>query len=251
MTATCLGRIAMDFNTGRGSGDPSRRPDDSSAPLFGSGEVNPPRSPSGPTPGSSGDEFNLSDPVGSFVRTTVGVLTRPKEFFRGMARRGDFINPAVYALICGFISAVLGGLVGLVFDSVFSGLGGGEVAVGGSIATYLVAVILAPIYTALGLLFTAGVYHLLVLLLVRPSNGGFEATFRVVCYVSAIQLLTWIPIVNIIALIYGLYLAYFGIQEVHATTNQRAAAVVAIPVLVAILLAILFGAALAALFALA
>ena len=69
--------------------------------------------------------------------------------------------------------------------------------------------------------------------------------------VSVIQLLTWIPIVNIIAGIYGLYLAYFGIREVHATTNQRAAAVVAIPVLVVILLAILFGAALAALFALA
>lgn len=98
------------------------------------------------------------------------------------------------------------------------------------------------------MLILSGVYHLLVLALVRPSNAGFEATFRVVCYVSAIQLLTWIPILNIIAGIYGLYVAYFGIREVHATTRQRAAAVVAIPVLVLIVLAILFGAVLAALF---
>ncbi|QIN79049.1 hypothetical protein GBA65_11550 [Rubrobacter marinus] len=222
----------MDFNTGRGSGEPSRRPDDSSSPLFGSGETGPPRSPAGPSPGGSGGEFSLSDPINSFVRTTVAVLTRPKEFFRGMSRQGDFINPGVYGLICGFISALLGGLVGLVFGSVFSALSGAEAATG--IGGFLVGVILAPIFTAIGLLITAGVYHLLVLLLVRPSNGGFEATFRVVCYVSAIQLLTWIPIVNIIAAIYGLYVAYFGIREVHATTNQRAAAVVALPVLVVI-----------------
>lgn len=161
-------------------------------------------------------------------------MTKPKEFFRGMARQRDFINPAVYALICGFISAVLGGLVGLVFGSIFFALIGNEAAAGSGILNFLFGVILAPIYIAVGLVITAGIYHLLVLLLVRPSNGGFEATFRVVCYVSAIQLLTWIPIVNIIAVIYGLYVAYFGIREVHATTNQRAAAIVALPVLVVI-----------------
>ena len=46
-------------------------------------------------------------------------------------------------------------------------------------------------------------------------------------------------------------MAYCGIREVHATTRQRAAAVVAIPVLVLIVLAILFGAVLAALFSMA
>ena len=236
----------MDFNTG-GSGGSRRGSNDPSKPLFGdAGAQRPSQGPVGET----GSEFNISDPVGSFVRTTVGVLTKPKDFFRGMARQGDFLNPAVYALICGFISAVLGALVGLVFGSVFSAATGTEAATGG-IVSVVIGVILAPIFTAIGLLVTAGIYHLLVLLLVRPSNGGFEATFRVVCYASAIQLLTWIPIVNIIAAIYGLYVAYFGIREVHATTNQRAAAVVAIPVLIAILLAILFGAALAALFALA
>src|SRR5215207_6763096 len=117
----------------------------------------------------------------------------------------------------------------------------GEAFVGGVLG-FVLAVILSPVYTAVGLLILSGVYHLLDLALVRPSNAGFEASFRVVCYVSAIQLLTWIPILNIIAGIYGLYVAYCGIREVHATTRQRAAAVVAIPVLVLIVLAILFGA---------
>ena len=239
----------MDFNTGRGSNGPSRGPNDSSAPLFGSGQTDPSR-PSGSSAGGAGNEFTLSDPLGSFVRTTLGVLTRPRSFFRGMARQGDFINPAIYAVICGFISAVLAGLIALVIGSTLTGITGLDVGLGGGVLGFVFGVILAPVYTVAGLFISAGIYHLLVLLLVRPSNGGFEATFRVVSYVSAIQLLSWIPIVNLIALIYGLYVAYFGIQEVHATTRQRAAAVVAIPVLVAIFLIILFSIVLAALFSL-
>ena len=241
----------MAFNTG-GSG--GQNPNDPSRPLFG-GESprtspGPARGPTDPT-GSSGGEFNLSDPVGSFIRTVRNVLLRPVDFFRGMARQGDFLNPAIFAVVCGLISSVLGGIVGPVITPLFSDAGGtGEAFVGGVLG-FVLAVILSPVYTAVGLLILSGVYHLLDLALVRPSNAGFEVTFRVVCYVSAIQLLTWIPILNIIAGIYGLYVAYCGIREVHATTRQRAAAVVAIPVLVLIVLAILFGAVLAALFSMA
>ena len=235
----------MDFNTG-GSG--GQNPNGPSRPLFG-GEGRPARGPvGGGPPGGTGREFNLSDPVGSFVRTVRNVLLSPAQFFRGMARGGDFLNPAVFALICGVISALLSGLVGLVLTPLFSGAGGTGEALAGGVVGFVLGVILSPIYAAVGLLITAGVYHLLVMALVRPSNAGFEATFRVVCYVSAIQLLAWIPILNIIAVIYGLYVAYLGIREVHSTTSQRAAAVVAIPVFVVIVLALLFGALLAALF---
>ena len=83
----------MDFNTG-GSG--GQNPNDPSRPLFG-GE-SPRTSPSGPT-GGIGGEFTLSDPVGSFVRTSVSVVTQPTNFFRGMVRQGNFANPMVFALI--------------------------------------------------------------------------------------------------------------------------------------------------------
>ena len=239
----------MDFNTG-GSG--GQNPNDPSRPLFGGEATRPARGPVGGGPaGGPGSEFNLSDPVSRFVSTVVRVLTQPSNFFRGMARGGDFLSPAIFALICGLLSGVLAGIVGLVFAPLFSGAGGIGEAFAGGVVGLVLGVILAPIYSAVALLLTAGVYHLLVLALVRPANAGFEATFRVVCYTSAIQLLTWIPILNIIAGIYGLYVAYFGIREVHATTQQRAAAVVAIPVLAVIVLAVLFGAALAALFSVA
>jgi hypothetical protein len=237
----------MDFNTGSGS----RRPEDESRPLYG-GEAGRQRPPGGPPRGpaaSSGEEFNLSDPVGSFIRTVQGVLLNPVSFFRGIAKQGDFVNPAIFALICALISALLGGIISLALSPLFAGPGdtAGETLAGGVVG-FVLTVILSPIYTAVGLLIGAGIYHLLVLLLVRPGNAGFEATFRVVCYVAAIQLISWIPIVNILAAIYGIVLSVFGIREVHSTTTGRAVAIVLIPVAVVLLLVFLLIALGAALF---
>jgi hypothetical protein len=92
------------------------------------------------------------------------------------------------------------------------------------------------------LLIGAGIYHLLVLLLVRPSHAGFEATFRVVCYHAAVQLISWIPIVNFVAGIYAVALSLLVIREVHNTTTGRALVIVLIPVAVVLLLVLLLGA---------
>jgi hypothetical protein len=229
----------MDFNTGSGGG----RPDDESRPLYG-GEAGgttgrPPRS----SAASPAGEFSLQDPVGSFVSTARGVLLNPTSFFRSIARRGDFVNPAIFALICALISALLGGLISLIFAPFLAGPGdtAGE-ALAGGVVGFILTLILSPIYTAVALLIGAGIYHLLVLLLVRPNHAGFEATFRVVCYVAAVQLVSWIPIINFIAGIYAIFLSVIGVREVHNTTTGRAVAIVLIPVAVVLLLVIIFGA---------
>lgn len=237
----------MDFNTG-GSG--GQNPNEPSRPLFGGEPTGPPRGPTGGGPsGGTGGEFTLSDPVGSFVRTVRNVLLSPTSFFRGIARRGDFVGPLVFALICALISGVLSGILGFLFALI-----GGDI--GTAILTLILGIVLTPIYAVVALFVIAGIYHLLVLLLAGSGNAGFEATFRVVAYSFAIQLVTWvaaIPIIGtiiaLIAAIYGLYVSAFGIRELHSTTMQRAAAVVAIPVLVAIVLGVLFSAVLIAIFA--
>ena len=229
----------MDFNTGSSGG----RSDDESRPLYGGETGGPARgTPRGPA-GSPGGEFSLQDPVGSFVSTARGVLLNPTSFFRGIARQGDFLNPAIFALICALISALLGGLVSLLLAPFLAGPEdtGGEALAGGLVG-FIVTLILSPIYTAVALLIGAGIYHLLVLLLVRPSHAGFEATFRVVCYVAATQLVSWIPIVNIVAGVWAIVLSVFGIREVHNTTTGRALAIVLIPVAVVLLLVLLLGA---------
>jgi hypothetical protein len=210
--------IHVDFNTESGGSG-------------GSGGA--PRRVSG---GASGGEFNYSDPIQSFVNTVRNVVTAPAGFFRGIRREGDFVNPLIFAIICYEVSAILGGIIALAFGS--RGFGG-----------FLASIIFAPIGAAIGLFIGAGILHLLVMLIVGSRNSGFEGTFRVGAYSSVTSLVSWIPIIGVIASLYGIYIAIMGIREVHSTTTGRAALVVLIPVVLVIILAVLIlGAALLAIF---
>ena len=189
----------MDFNTGTGGGggspsEPSSRPPRASA-------------------GAVGGEFNYQDPVQSFISTAREVLLRPAVCFRSIQRRGAFVNRLTFGVVCSVISAVLSGVLGFLVALVL-----GNQDLGGAIIGLFTGIILSPIYAVIALFVGAGIWHLLVLLLVGQGNAGYEATFRVAAYVSAIQLITWVAaipilgwIIALIALIYGLYVAYFGI----------------------------------------
>jgi hypothetical protein len=106
--------------------------------------------------------------------------------------------------------------------------GGSMVAV---IVVILAVLVLAPLLVLVGLYISAAIYHVLVWIFVRPADTGFEATLRVVAYISAVDLLSWIPVVGLLASLYGLYLAFVGIREMHGTTTGRALAVISLPVI--------------------
>jgi hypothetical protein len=59
----------------------------------------------------------------------------------------------------------------------------------------------------------------------------FEATFSVIAYASITDVLSWIPVVGIIANFYGLYLIYLGFREVHRLSARRSVAGVVAAVL--------------------
>jgi hypothetical protein len=217
----------MDFNTGGGTGSPG-----------GSSE-----GPGGPSPGPSDSaaaiEFRYTDPLQTFIATVRAVVLRPVDFFRGILRRGDLINPLIFAIICYEVSAILGGLLRV------AGIGATNQGVGGFLGT----IIFAPILAAIGLFIGAGILHLLVMLIVGSRNAGFEATFRVVAYSAVTGLVSWIPFIGGLLSLYGIYLGIVGIREVHNTTTGKAALVVLIPAAVIILLGLLlFSAILFAVF---
>jgi hypothetical protein len=219
----------MDFNTGTG------------------GTGGSPSEPSSPPPrpsAAAGGEFNYQDPVQSFISTVQRIVLDPVNFFRGIPPRGDFINPLIFAIICYVVSAILGGIIALALGA--QGFGG-----------FLTSIILAPIGAAIGLFIGAGIFHLLVMLIVGSPNAGFEGTFRVGAYLGVVQLVAWlsaIPILGVIVglavFLYSLFLGVVGIREMHSTTTGKAALVVFIPVVVFGGLALLIvGAALFAVFA--
>jgi len=185
--------------------------------------------------GRPGAEFNLQDPVNSFISAVRALILSPVGFFRGIPRQGNFVNPLIFVVICALVSGILSGIIGFLISLVFRSQG-----FGGALASLIGGIILAPIGALIALFIASGVFHLFVLLLVRPSNAGFEATLRVVSYSSVTRLINWIPIIGwIVGFVWGIVLWIFGIREVHATTTGKAVLVVLIPAVVLLILGFL------------
>lgn len=194
---------------------------------------------------SAGGEFNLSDPVSSFVWTVRSLVTAPAAFFRGMPRNAGLKNPLAFAVICSLVAAAPAALLVLLFG-LLAGLSGDAASAVGAFVGAVGVLLLYPIATVVGLFVGAGIYHLLVVLLLRTSQTGFGSTFRVAAYGSfpnALGFLAFIPILGILAglaiAVYSIILYVLGIREAHATTTGRAALVVLAPVAVAIILSVM------------
>jgi len=192
---------------------------------------------------TSGEEFSFSDPINSFVDVVRWVILQPARFFAALPRRGSLLNPLVFALICIEISAILGGLMVLVgtqqnpgFNPHPQNIGLPSLFAPGS---PVVSIVLAPVWGAIGIFVAAAIQQLLVRLVVGTRNSGYGATFRVASYTQVTGLVNWIPIVGPLLALYGVYLAVLGIREVHETTTGKAALVILIPFVVALLVALL------------
>jgi hypothetical protein len=188
---------------------------------------------------SEGD-YDLSNPVESFVDTVRRVVLQPVGFFAGLPRSGSFLNPLVFALICTEIAVILGGILGLVGvrEGFVAGYGF-QVPENQDFGEFIGSVIFAPIGSAISVFVIAGIAHLLVMLIVGATNSGFRATFRVASYASVTSLVSWIPIIGGLLGLYGIYLAVVGIREMHQTTTGKAVIVVLFPVILILVLALL------------
>ena len=186
---------------------------------------------------TSGGDYDLSDPVGSFVDVVRRVAFRPAAFFAGLPRQGSLLSPLVFALICIEVSVILVGLL------TFLGVPGGITSLFGvrgnqGFLAFVGGLVLTPIAGAVGVFLTALVTHLLVALVVGSRHSGFGATFRIVAYSSVTALVGWIPFIGWIASLYRLYLATVGIREMHSTTTGRALLVVLLPALLILVLVV-------------
>ena len=189
---------------------------------------------------TSGGDYDLSNPLESFVETVRRVVLQPVGFFAGLPRSGSLLNPLVFALICTEISVILGGILRLVGvrEGFVAGYGF-QVPENQDFGEFIGSVIFAPIGGAISVFVIAGIAHLLVMLIVGATNSGFGATFRVASYASVTSLVSWIPIIGGLLGLYGIYLAVVGIREMHQTTTGKAVIVVLFPVILILVLALL------------
>jgi hypothetical protein len=191
---------------------------------------------------SAGGDYDLSDPLNSFVDVVRRVVFQPSAFFAGLPRQGSLLSPLVFALVCTEISVLLVGLL------TFLDVPGGVTWLFGArgdqgFLAFLGGLVIAPIAGTVGVFLTALVTHLLVILVVGSGHSGFGATFRIVSYSSVTSLLGWLPFFGWIFSLYRLFLATVGIREMHATTTGKALLIVVLPaILILALVVVVVGA---------
>ena len=163
---------------------------------------------------------NLQDPIqpepsGSgllrgFLSTAKAVLLSPRRFFPSMPVEGGLLGPYVFFLFCTTFSFVVSICLTL--------------ATSGSISPWILLVMFVAIWMPF---VSAGILNFLFTKLLR-TGGSYEATFRVVCYSSAVNLFAWFPVFFVILLFqfYEIYLSALGLSIVHRVSVGQALLVV-------------------------
>jgi hypothetical protein len=150
-------------------------------------------------------------------QTAIKVITTPADFFKSMPKTGGFVEPLVFMAIMGAI----GGLIAAVAS--FMGLGGMGMGMGG--AQGLLALIMVPLFVAIGGFISAAILFVIWKLL--GSQENYEVAYRCVAYMSAL-----IPITSVLGLIpyvggaagiaVMVYYTVIASTEVHGIAAQKA-----------------------------
>jgi hypothetical protein len=172
------------------------------------------------------DEYDTARPLRSFAATAARVLFRPRSFFARLDPEGSFLTALAFASgyvgVYAALSTISSALVEVALHGAtlaFPNVVGATLAnIGASILAVWVLLPLAAV-----------VYHLFIRLLVGSVNHGFRATFRVLAYAGAADLVGWVPFVGLLlAGLWALYLGAVGLRELHATSFGRALAALAL-----------------------
>ena len=166
-------------------------------------------------------------------------LFSPGTLFSTMTYTGGMKEPLAFGLLVGSIGSMFslfwqflmfsGGIAS------FGVLVSDQFPIGLVFAIFLVVV---PIFVTVGIFLYATVLHLL-LLVVRGGENGYEATFRVVSYSQAAQLVGLVPLIGgWIGGIWQLIIQVIGLREIHGTSYLRVVLAFLIPVVLLILLAV-------------
>ncbi len=239
-------------------------------PSFSFPPPAPPAAPPPPPPfGGAGDAggprlpWEERDRLGflnALIDTVKLIVTAPGDAFSRLRPDGDLIWPLIFGLVFSWIGQFFSQIWSLIFGSAMQSLTSGfgdleGIATFGatSIVQVIVMLVLWPVFFAIIVFLSSGLYHLFLMLVggVEESPLGFEGTLKVVAYSQVVQLANVVPILGfLIVLVAMVILLVVGFTAVHKTTQGKALIAVLIPLTlccICVFVGILFfGAALAA-----
>ncbi len=220
----------------------------------------PPGGGSGDGPRLPWDDRDRLGFVGAFIETVKLTVTAPGDAFRRLRADGDYFGPLFYGLILSWIGMFFGQLWNLLMGSALTSMmgdfGAMGMAAGTSLVQMVVVLVVWPFIYAIILFLSAGIYHLCLMLVggVGDSPTGFEGTFKVVAFSAVTNLCNIVPFIGgLIALVWMIILLTVGFTEAHRTSQGKALAGALLPIvfccLCGVLIAVIFGASIAAMIA--
>jgi len=180
-------------------------------------------------------ERTISGYPRAFAQTFLDVLTNPKGFFSAMPVGHGLVKPLLFFLI--IIQAValsqsIWQLLGIVPSSMITE------NLGQSLQAALV-LILYPLEVCVFLFLDTAINHFF-LRLFKADTKGFEGTFRAEAYSAAPMLLIIIPYIGLpLAMIGVTVYKFLGLRHVHGASNKQVLAVLVLPMLLAVTVAII------------
>jgi len=140
------------------------------------------------------------------------VLLSPKTFYLNFKVDGPLREPAVFALLVGAVSGVLGAAVALASNLLFGDFDAGD------LRAALVGALLFAVLSPIGVGVTAAVYLLSIRTFVGKVSG-FAEVYRMAAYTASALVFAWIPILGAFAFTYALMvLMGIGIQSAYRTS---------------------------------
>jgi hypothetical protein len=163
-------------------------------------------------PSDRAPEFDLRRPFASAIAVIVVVLFSPRSFYLNFKIEGPIREPAVFVLLVGAVSGVLGAAVALVSNLLFGDFGAED------LRSALVGALLFAVLSPIGVGLTAGVYLLSIRTFVGKVSS-FAEVYRMAAYAASALVLAWIPILGAFAFTYALMvLMGIGIQSAYKTS---------------------------------
>lgn len=163
-------------------------------------------------PSDKAPEFDLRRPLASAFAVIRSVLVSPRSFYLNFKVDGPLREPAVFVLLVGVVSGVLGAAVALASNLLFGDFDAGDVRAA------LVGALLFAALSPVGVGVAAGVY----LLSIRTFVGrvsSFAEVYRMTAYAASALVFAWIPVLGAFAFTYALMvLMGIGVHSVYKTS---------------------------------
>jgi hypothetical protein len=157
-------------------------------------------------------EFDLRHPLTSAISVLRAVLFSPKTFYLNLKVDGPIREPAVFALLVGAVSGILGAAVALASNLLFGDFDAGD------LRAALVSALLFAVFSPVGVGVTAAIYLLSIRTFVGKVSG-FGEVYRMAAYATSALVFAWIPILGAFAFTYALMvLMGIGIQSAYRTS---------------------------------